>query len=183
MDYFDAMLNNNMYEKSMPEILLKGVRGPVLKSLVDFCYTGQIQLNAENVEEILMAANMFRNDELEAKCSQYYTNIMSAENCLRAWFAAEQCGLIEKALGTYAVEYSLQFFTSIVRTQQFLALGVEHLFNYLNSSDLAVSCEEDIFHAIVKWIEYDVYERRSYYSGLLGAVRISKVTSAVSNAS
>ncbi|KAJ8303437.1 hypothetical protein KUTeg_019833 [Tegillarca granosa] len=55
-DYFRVMLTNDMKESRESSVELKGVSACGLRIVIDFAYTGVLELNTENVEDVLSAA-------------------------------------------------------------------------------------------------------------------------------
>lgn len=56
-DYFRVMLTGFMRESREEFVELKGVTAGGLTVVVDFAYTGRLELTTENVEEVLSAAS------------------------------------------------------------------------------------------------------------------------------
>lgn len=56
-DYFRVMLTGFMKESREQVVVLKGVTAGGLKVVVDFAYTGRLELTTDNVEEVLSAAS------------------------------------------------------------------------------------------------------------------------------
>lgn len=63
----------NATEKTEKEIILSQISGDNLKQLIDFCYTGVIDINLENVYELLEAASQIQLTYIEMKCKEYWT--------------------------------------------------------------------------------------------------------------
>lgn len=56
-DYFRVMLTGFMKESREEFVELKGVTAGGLKVVVDFAYTGRLELTTDNVQEVLSAAS------------------------------------------------------------------------------------------------------------------------------
>lgn len=60
-----------------------------------------------------------------------------------------------------------------------LHLDVKKLMEFLGSDEIVVSSEEDVFNAIIRWIEYDPDDRKQQYASLIRTVRMSAIESIV----
>ena len=56
-DYFRVMLTGDMRESRESQVELKGVTAGGLTVVVDFAYTGRLELTTANVEDVLSAAS------------------------------------------------------------------------------------------------------------------------------
>ena len=56
-DYFRVMMTGVMRESREEFVELKGVTAGGLSVVVDFAYTGRLELTTDNVEEVLSAAS------------------------------------------------------------------------------------------------------------------------------
>ncbi|KAM5195058.1 kelch-like protein 4 isoform 3-T3 [Hipposideros larvatus] len=60
-DYFDAMFTNDMLEAKQEEIKMEGVDPNALNSLVQYAYTGVLQLEEDTVENLMSAACLLQD--------------------------------------------------------------------------------------------------------------------------
>lgn len=67
----------------------------------------------------------------------------------------------------------------MIQNQEFLQLSVELMANLLKSDDLNIVCEEQIFHALMSWINYDPINRRQHIGYLLGFVKLPLLSPAI----
>ncbi|PWA22131.1 hypothetical protein CCH79_00020158 [Gambusia affinis] len=58
--YFQAMFTLGMREELQPEVQLVGVSSVGLEAVLDFLYSGQLQLDGGNVEDVLEAAHLLQ---------------------------------------------------------------------------------------------------------------------------
>ena len=56
-DYFRAMLTGSMKESTEQRSTLQGVTADGLTAIVQFAYTGKLELTLDNLEEVLSAAS------------------------------------------------------------------------------------------------------------------------------
>lgn len=86
-DYFHCMFSN--HDKN---IHLESVDSKTLKTILNFCYTGQVELSPENIENISIAACELKMLQLRSVCSQFIDSTANAENFLQYALIAEKCG-------------------------------------------------------------------------------------------
>ncbi|XP_017467940.1 PREDICTED: kelch-like protein 40b [Rhagoletis zephyria] len=61
----------------------------------------------------------------------------------------------------------------INQTPDFLRFEAEKLQAIIESNNLNVTCEEDTFHAIKRWYEYDTSVRQQQLPDLIGRLRLT----------
>lgn len=176
-EYFETMFTTSMQEKDKKEVEIGNDSGPILRNLIEYCYTGHFAIDAENVIESLEAATMFRLVNLAAKCADYLKNHVNLGSCLIAWTTAKLYDLND--LASISCDFICYNFSAIVETDAFRNLSVTQLFDILINPELAADSEDDILESIFKWIEADAENRRKEFENLLPAIRMSKISYAV----
>lgn len=167
-----------MKEKNLNEIPLGDVSGPILGDLIDFCYTHQILVDMSNVENYLAAANMFQIVDLVKICENTFSKALDVTNAFKIIAVADHYNL--NSLRQAALIFTLEHFSIIVGNEAFYRLDVKRVAEYLGNDDIMVESEEDVFDAVIKWIEHDTEERLAHFGYLLKSVRFSKINTAVS---
>lgn len=66
----------------------------------------------------------------------------------------------------------------VIQNQEYLQLNVEQMTNLLRSDDLNIESEEQIFHAVMDWINYEPIDRRQHVGYLLGFVKLPLISTA-----
>lgn len=174
---FDAMFTNDFKEKNQYEIVLNDVDGINLKILINFCYSGTIALNIENVYGILKAASRFAFTEIESECGKFLTNNLSVANCLKILLI--ESFIQSKEVIESALCYAALNFIEIIETSEFVQLSSGPLLLLLQSDDLNVWSEEQVFNALVKWLNYDETSRSIEAPRLASAIRFTHIRAQV----
>ncbi len=47
-------------------------------------------------------------------------------------------------------------------SEEFLCLPINQLIDIISSDELNMTCEEDVFNAVMQWISYDLQQRKQY---------------------
>ena len=69
---------------------------PVLQSVVDFSYTGHIEITVDNAQDLLSAGSMFQYPDIVTACCEFLSAHMSSTNCLgiEQFAAMHSCRLV-----------------------------------------------------------------------------------------
>lgn len=89
-DYFQALLGPNFREGRKKIINLPNIDGATLKVIIQFCYTGKVQINAENIVNILSAASAMELVLIEEKCEQFWNENLATFNCIDIFSLADK---------------------------------------------------------------------------------------------
>lgn len=76
-----------------------------LEHIIRYCYTGQIELNSENIQSIALVSNEFKMQQLVEFCNQYLESTSDTSNYLKYAIIAERCGL--KSSNEFAEKFVL----------------------------------------------------------------------------
>ncbi|KAJ3653163.1 hypothetical protein Zmor_012427 [Zophobas morio] len=173
-EYFAAMFTGSLRESGESEVTLGDVSGDVLQAVVNYCYTGAIDIREDNVETLLATACLMQLHEVVEACSRFLAHQLHPSNCLGiAVFAEHQActSLLQEANA-----YTSQNFMQVIRNQEFLQLTVDQMTSLLSNDDLNVTSEEHIFHALMSWIQHDPTTRKPLVGRLLAFVKLPLLT-------
>lgn len=168
--YFSAMFFGSLRESQQEEIKLGEVLGEPLQMLVQYCYTGTIELREDNVETLLATACLLQLTSVVSACCNFLAKQLHPSNCLGFALFAEQQGC--NALLNLSSKYTCHNFMQVCKNQEFYQLNAEQLANLLKSDDLNVTSETDVFHALMAWVQHDASAREKCIPELLGLVRL-----------
>lgn len=143
-------------------------------------YTGQIEVNEQNVEALLAAASFLLFPYLEEKCTEFLAGrgILNKLNCVGFWALARSYDF--KDLGELTVTFVLRHFLEIVQYDDFQRLICAVLKELVEHDALQVDSEEDVFNAVIKWVQFDSINRKPDFLALVACVRLHLLPSTVS---
>ncbi|NXB10297.1 KLHL1 protein, partial [Cnemophilus loriae] len=169
-DYFAAMFTSDVCEAKQEEIKMEGIDPNALWDLVQFAYTGCLELKEDTIENLLAAACLLQLPQVVEVCCHFLMKLLHPSNCLgiRAFADAQGCTELMKVAHNYTMENIME----VIRNQEFLLLPVEELHKLLASDDVNVPDEETIFHALMMWVKYDMQRRCNDLSMLLAYIRL-----------
>ena len=169
-NFFLAMFTAEMLEKDKTTAKVTSVSAAAMESLLEFMYTGQIQIHFENVFELLEASNFLFVERVKKACCQFLESIVDMENCFTIHSIADafSCDGLSDAI----TQYINQRFTELAKSEKFLKLGKDDIIKFLSSDDIQIENEENLLEIMVNWINYDLEPRKGCISELLNIIRL-----------
>lgn len=171
--FFLAMFTADMLEKDKTSVSLRIISAAAMESLLEFMYTGQIQIHVDNVFELLEASSFLFVEKVKKACCQFLESIVDKENCFAIFSIAHafSCnGLIQTVN-----QYVNQKFNEIAKTESFLKLPKEEIIKLLSSDDIQIDNEEQLLEIIIDWVSYDLEMRKEWFSQLLKLIRLPHI--------
>lgn len=168
---FDEYFRIGAPDKHRNFFQIEGVAETALQSMIEFCYTGEIYINHDTVDDLLVAARMFSFKKLKQKCTEHY---LSPANCLLKLKNADD--ILKEKMRDYALDH----FMEVVNCEEFRQLEQRPLTDLLKNDNINVDSEEDVFEALVDWVEFDLSGRKSLVPELIGMVRMNRLEQSVS---
>ena len=153
-DPFKAMFSSTMKESSQKEIYLPEVGYREFKLLLQYCYTGSVNIPPDLAISTLILADRFGITPLQTKCCEVVVNYIDIENC---------CALMEMAalyswtmLHAHCIRFIETNFENVVQEcGDYKELSPDALMELILSDDLMVSDEYVVYKACIKWIKYN----------------------------
>ncbi len=169
--YFQAMFTTDLEESKQPVVTIRGeVTALAMEMLLDYCYTSSIEVTEENVQDILPASSLLQMDWVREVCCEFIKHQLDSTNCLgiRAFADTHSCPELQEAADSYAQQHYLE----VLEAGEFLELSQKELAGLLESEDLNVQCEEQVFESVMKWVNHDIENRRKDLADVLRHVRL-----------
>ena len=181
-DYFYAMFADGMKESNQDVIELKdeSLSPHVFKVVMDCIYSGDLQINEENVFEVLAAADYLQVRNVLQQCSDFLLTeiIQSARFDIqlyrRVWTITDKHSLRE--VKEAADHKMASMYTDVGESEEFLSnIDADQLLSLLGRDDLNAPSETFVFKSVMQWIKHKKEERMEAASKVIGAVRLSLV--------
>ena len=172
--FFLAMFTAEMVEKDEARVTLSIVSKAAMESILEFMYTGQIQIHLANVFELLQASNFLFVDEITKACCQFLENIIDIENCftIRTIADAFSCDGLTQTV----TQYINRKFTELAKTESFLKLAIDDVVKFLSSDDIQIENEEQLLEIVKDWINDNLEVRKENLSELLKLIRLPLIS-------
>jgi len=172
--YFKAMFSIDLRESKEVRIVINEVSPSTLGKVLDYAYTGRCEINIDNAQDMLAAANLFQYPSIVNACCQFLQIHLHSSNCLGIEHFAQlhSCYDLEIQANCFALEN----FSAVTENEEFKELSVCRLLSYLSSDFIDVRTEETVFDAVMQWVKYEVKERIQYLSEILENVRLTTIS-------
>ncbi|XP_023646482.1 kelch-like protein 5 [Paramormyrops kingsleyae] len=173
-DYFGAMFTSNVREAKQEEVKMEGVDPDALWALVQYAYTGRLELREDTVESLLAASCLLQLSAVAQACCSFLVKQLHPSNCLgiRSFADAQGCQDLLKLAHSYAMEHFLE----VTVHPEFLLLPPGDVERLLSSDDVNVPDEEAVVGALLSWVRHDGASRRCHLPRLLAHVRLPLLT-------
>ncbi|KAJ5073112.1 btb/poz domain-containing protein [Anaeramoeba ignava] len=146
--YFKSLFNSKMKEYQENKLILKDVSSLILSSILNYFYSGKIEINLENSIEILFFSSKYLIDELNEISLNFIKNHLQIEIIVDILKLSESMNFNQLIDSSY--QFILENFKEFIKTPFFLELEENHLNSILSSIKNQVK-EFEIFQAIIKW--------------------------------
>ena len=168
--FFSKLLQGDMVENREGIIRLEEISSVVMEDVLEFIYTGSVEVTQENSEDLIAAANNLLILGLKKLCGRFLERQMSKSNCISTFYFAEmyQCD----KLITKTRKFIHANFKSVAEMDEFLNLEAKEVERWISSDEISVAVEADVFKIVLKWIEQNKSERKAWFEQLFRHVRL-----------
>lgn len=167
--YFSALFSGRMSEADKDEVQILGVEAEVFEILVEFIYTGMINVSVENVQELIVAADMLQLAEVVSICGEFLKEHLEPSNCVGIYQFLEQIACV--GMLEFTEDYIHVHFLEVCVLEEFWGLSKDQLVKLLRSEELRIEDEYQVFTAAMDWVLQDVTRRKKYVVEVLDPVR------------
>ena len=141
-----------------------------MEDVLEFIYTGTVEVTQENAEELIAAGNYLIISSLKTASGRFLEGEMSDKNCISTFYFAEKYGCDE--LITNSRRFIHKNIVSVAKLDEFLHLEAEKIAKWISSDEITVSEEADVFKIILDWVNHRKSERKTEFEELFGHVRL-----------
>lgn len=168
--YFHAMFTNDLRENRDVRVQFTDISPWTFKRIIDYVYTGRLEISTDNAQEMLTAGCRFQYPAIVDACCNFLKRQLHPSNCLGIQYFSQihSCKELEES----ATKYALENFSALVQYDEFLEIPLDKLLWFVSSDNIEVRNEETVYNAVIRWIKYDVEDRKKYIFQLLQEVRL-----------
>ncbi|KAK0058908.1 kelch-like protein 24 [Biomphalaria pfeifferi] len=152
--YFCAMFSSGMKESHEKIITLKGISPTHFEKVLEFLYTGNIELTYDSVVDLLQISSMYQIEALQLICEKFLANDICIQNCIINWKSALSYN--SPLLEEKAFWFMTENFPELKKSRDFLELNKDELIRYIDADHLNVEKEEDVLEMVTTWLDYDL---------------------------
>ena len=177
-DYFHAMFAHGMKESNQEVIELKdeSISAAALKIVLDSIYSGDLQVNDENVLDVLVAADHLQVTSVVQQCCDYLQTQFvqlrfDVQTYCQICTIADRHGLKDLQEASQCKMASI--YKEICENEEFLShFDADQLAKLLSRDDLSAPSETFVFKSVMQWIKHKKEERMEVAAKVIGAVRL-----------
>ena len=169
--FFCKLLESDMKENREGIIRFEEISGCVMEDVLEFIYTGTVEVTQENAKELIAAGNYLMIPSLKTVSGRFLQGEMSNTNCISTFYFAEKYDCVE--LIRNSRKFVHENFASVGEMDEFLSLEAKEVAAWISSDEIAVEAEADVFKIILKWVEHSKSERKAAFEELFRHVRLS----------
>lgn len=149
--------------------------GDTLRSILNYCYSGNIEVTEENVRFLLLTADSYGFEGIKIECCKNLEQLVqnSAIKALKLYQIAHICKL-NKLVALWR-DLVCKHFMKIKDLTEFLELEYKYVFDLVKCDQLNVRNEEDVYHAVMKWIRHDEAERKNLVGEFFQIIRFTNM--------
>ncbi|XP_055849385.1 kelch-like protein 12, partial [Episyrphus balteatus] len=168
-EYFLQFFRRNQTGSKDNVVELKEIEASTLKLVIDFMYSGTIELSLKTVEELLRTASFLKLNTLVDGCCELIEKNIDYSNCLYWFRLAKELNL--KSLKAKSLECTYINFEDLSKEEEIMTLHENELKDLLFNDNPHGDFEEEVFLSMVKWINHDKLNREHLFFELLSMVR------------
>ena len=178
--YFEALFGKNWADGEKKEIEVLGFDENAVSDLIEFAYSGEIDISKDNVQTLLEASNYLQVEFVKKSCGDFLKGAISDKTCSSIWQLADLFALEE--LMKEAKNHFSRHFTEVTQMEEFLSLPIGFLKEILADEGICVVIEglipskeereKVVLEAVFKYVEHDIDNRKRHFPELLSLVRL-----------
>ena len=159
--FFYNALNTEMKEKEEGVIRMKDTSKALMEEVLEYLYTGYVDINDNNAFELMAVADYFLITSLKVLSSKFIQETLCASNSIMAYYSSVkyQCSDLREA----AKSFILANFMAVSKSDDFLNLNLEQVEEWISSDEVVIKGEKEVFMAILIWTEHNTERKQSFY--------------------
>ena len=171
--YFDAMFSSGMRETEEGAIELHGLDEVVIENILEYIYTGKIDINNENADLIFSASVYLQIKPLQSICERFLLSHTDLDNCVDVLHLANSNSCND--LANNVIGFIKENITQIIDKKSFESIDSDTFIQLIASDDLIVPGETDVLDLALQWFEKQDQESEETLTSILQHVRCSQI--------
>ncbi|XP_042372263.1 kelch-like protein 10, partial [Plectropomus leopardus] len=148
--FFRDLLHDETSTSEQQVYHLSKVSSNTVSLIINYAYSGSIEVTEENVLELLAGADVYDIKGIVQTCCDFLEQHLNYKNCVHIWMLADfhKCPLLSQK----AYLYILRHFEEVAEySVKLLQLSVEQMADLIEKDELNVREESVVFEAILRW--------------------------------
>ena len=157
--FFYNALNSEMKEKKEGVIRLEETSRAVMEEVLEYLYTGHVNISEQNAYELFAQADYFLISSLKVLSGEVILQSLSLYNCVMTHNFAVKYQWEELQRG--ARDFIHSNFVAVAETEDFLNLSSKQVEEWISSDEIIVEGEEEVFEVLMKWMKRSESRKQS----------------------
>ncbi|KAI8770747.1 kelch protein 40 [Biomphalaria glabrata] len=150
--FFKGLFRSGMIETKLKCVTIDDISYETFELILETLYTGHDVLTNDNVIDIWRAAHQLQIPFLIKECEEFAVSTLSLNNYIEYYKIAK---LFEsKEVLDIVWPFMLKNANSFFQTNLFFELQISDVLRLIQSQDLETTSEDDVVHAVLKWVEF-----------------------------
>ncbi|CAH1271167.1 KLHL24 [Branchiostoma lanceolatum] len=171
--FFRTMMSSKFAESSSKVVQLREIDRVIFSKILDFVYTGKIQIGKDDFQDILQAAHMLQIDKVPRYCLKFLKENLCPSNCLGFIRLADTYDFSD--LKKKGRDVAVSQFLEVWQNEEFLTLPTDELVNLLADKDLQINSEDDVVNSVIRWLDHDAEGRKTSIPRVMQEIRLPYV--------
>lgn len=172
--FFRALFTTKMKENLSGNFRLDGVSDSVMEDLLNYIYTGEIEITHENVRDLVIAGDFLIIPSLKELGEAFLRDTLCPENYFSIRLFAQKYNCAE--LKGASTECICQHFVEASKTEGFGFLDHNTVSEIISNDCTVVEKEEEIYEAVLRWVRHDYEARKIHFEELFKNIRVTNMS-------
>lgn len=153
---------------SMVSLDHMGISEDTFRGILDFIYTAEVELNAENIQNVLQAADQLLMTDLKRLSCEFLDTCITIQNCIGIFDFTSQLSCTWSHLKVS--QYLDANFSEVSQYTEFLELDALRVEAFLSRKTINIKYEDEIVDIILHWYQYRPDTRKQEALALIRTV-------------
>ena len=175
--FFERLLKSDMKESIEGVIHLEMTNEQCLGDILEFIYTGHVQISAAEktgAQDLIIMSDYLVLPRLKAVAGKHLVKDLKISNSVSFYQFGMKYQCDELIFETRNFIYAN--FMHVAQTEEFLSLSCEEIKMWISNDNNSVTAEEDLFKVILRWVNRNKLVRKKYFPVLFSEVRLVYVS-------
>ena len=168
--FFESMFLSPLKERYQNTVEIKTFEGMAVKQIIEYIYTGIIDINTSNALTLLRTADFLQVDDIKNMCFDFMETSLTVDNCLNVVKASV---LYNTPSLQKTYQYISNNFDEIVQGDNFKQLSKDEVLSLFTNINRNKVQEMSIYTAVIDWVKHD-QNREINFSSLFLTLDLKK---------
>ena len=170
--FFESMFLSPMKEQYRNQVEIRQFDGKIVRSIIDFMYSGKIDIHNENALDLLAAADFLQMEDVKKFCFEFLESNVTIDNCLEI---LKLCTLYHCTSNLNTTnKFISENFQQIARTEVFKSINKDAVNSLIAKLDFTKVQQSSAFNAILNWTQHDE-SRKAEFTQLFLQLDLQKI--------